>query len=111
MSSRRSSFNEVNDWAPDLANCRKPSVKSKNRVVTWGSRAWDIFNVNMKEVPIETLCQTNILSDLFIYPEGISNEVFKVFCDVVEGQLPIITEKSQDKGVLYLNNSSKHHSL
>ena len=105
--SHRELLLEIKNWIYDItnqafsANCLKPSVKSKNRVVTWGSRAWDIFNVNMKEVPIETFCQTNILSNLLIYPEGVSNDVFKVFCDVVDGQFPIITENSQDKGIIF----------
>ena len=97
--------NLSSDEISDIANCLKPTVKSKNRVVTWGSRAWDIFNVNMKEVPIETFCQTNILSNLLIYPEGVSNDVFKVFCDVVDGQFPIITENSQDKGMIFFQKN------
>ena len=58
----------------NLANCILSTVRPQNRVVTWGTNKWVATNVKIKDVPLKSFCEKNIISNYFIWPEEIDFE-------------------------------------
>ena len=68
-----------------LAGCEIPSVRPQNRIITWASSAWDNKQTNFKDIPIEKLCQKNLIKDQFIWPRPIDVNTFNSYCNTVDG--------------------------
>ena len=73
-----------------LAGCEIPSVRPQNRVITWGSSAWDSKKTNFKDIPIKKLCQKNLIKDQLIWPRPISVNTFNSYCNIVDGTFTCI---------------------
>ena len=71
----------------ELGKCIKPSVRSENRIVTWGSRAWQYNKMKpLKDIPLNEFCEENY-SNIFIWPEGITFNRLEHFCGVLDGKI------------------------
>ena len=68
-----------------LAGCEISTVRPQNRVITWASSAWDSKKTNFKNVPIEKLCQKNLIKDQLIWPRSIDVNTFDSYCNIVDG--------------------------
>ena len=69
----------------DIANCVKATIPF-NRVVTWVSKAWKLVKMDpLIDVPLESLCQKNLLLNKFFWTENIGHDTLSYFCEVVDG--------------------------
>ena len=68
-----------------LAGCEISSVRPQNRVITWDSSAWDSKKTNFKDIPIEKLCQKNLIKHQFIWPRSIDPNTLNSYCKTVDG--------------------------
>ena len=68
-----------------IANCEIATVRPRNRVVTWGSNAWDVKEVNFKEVEMKELCEQNLVLNQFIWPRAIDFNTFNSYCKAIDG--------------------------
>ena len=71
-----------------LATCEVSSLRPQNRVITWKSSAWKaIGETNIKNVPLEGLCEKNLIIDQFIWPREIAFNTFNSLCMTMNGVL------------------------
>ena len=69
-----------------LGTCNRSSLRPQNRVITWKSNAWQATSkTNFKDVPIEKLCQENLVLDQFIWPRSIDFDSFNSMCRTIDG--------------------------
>ena len=69
-----------------LANCEIATLRPKNRVITWGSSAWDGNEVNFKEVELNELCEQNLISNQFLWPRPTDFHTFNSYCNAMDGK-------------------------
>ena len=72
-----------------LAKCEISTLRPQNRVVTWGSRTWDAQNANFKDVPLEKMCEQNLVLNQLIWPRSITFHKFNSYCSAFNGKLLI----------------------
>ena len=73
----------------DLATCKIASLRPQNRVITWKSNAWQATKeTDFKDIPIEKLCQKNLVLDQFIWPIAIDFDSFNNICRTIDGMFP-----------------------
>ena len=71
-----------------LATCEVSSLRPQNRVITWKSSAWKATGeTNIKNVPLEGLCEKNLIIDQFIWPREIAFNAFNSLCMTMNGVL------------------------
>ena len=71
-----------------LATCEVSSLRLQNRVITWKSSAWKATGkTNIKNVPLEGLCEKNLIIDQFIWPREIAFNTFNSLCMTMNGVL------------------------
>ena len=84
-----------------IAGCEISTVRPQNRVITWASSAWDSKKTNFKDIPIEKLCQKNLIKDQLIWPRSIDVNSFDSYCNIVDGIY--LSNTILDKNYLYHN--------
>ena len=72
-----------------IANCKVPSVKVENQLVTWKSNAWVATEVTFTDIPSKELCQRNGIAHKFILQREVSYSTFSSYCDTFDGILPL----------------------
>ena len=71
-----------------LGTCEVSSLRPQNRVITWKSSAWKATGeTNIKNVPLEGLCEKNLIIDQFIWPREIAFNTFNSLCMTMNGVL------------------------
>ena len=70
-----------------LANCQIATLRPKNRVITWGSNAWDAKEINFKEVKLIELCEQNLVFNQLIWPRAIDFNTFNSYCQAMDGKV------------------------
>ena len=70
-----------------LANCHIATLRPKNRVITWGSNAWDAKEINFKEVELIELCEQNLVFNQLIWPRAIDFNTFNSYCQAMDGKV------------------------
>ena len=90
-----------------LALCNITTLRPQNRVVTWESETQPIFSdskvtddwiankVTFKDIPLESLCQKNIISNQFIWPRSIDYFQLNDYCHTMGALIPIINNNDQ----------------
>ena len=69
-----------------LAKCEISTLRPQNRVITWGSRSWVAQKANYKDVPLEKLCEENLILNQLIWPRGIDFYSFNSYCSTIDGK-------------------------
>ena len=73
-----------------LANCEISTLRPQNRVITWGSRSWVAQKVNYNDVPLEKLCEQNLVLNNLIWPRAITFYNFNSYCSTIDGEYSLI---------------------
>ena len=74
-----------------LATCEVSSLRPQNRVIIWKSSAWKATGeTNIKNVPLEELCEKNLIIDQFIWPRPIDFTTFNSLCKTMNGMLLLL---------------------
>ena len=83
-----------------MANCDVSTIKSQNRILTWKIEDWKLSGqTTISDIPLSELCQTNIVSNLLIWPRPIDLEKLGSYCSLVDGIPPLVYKSSQKKEV------------
>ena len=91
-----------------IANCITSTLRPQNRVVTWEHEtilqsysqskigdAWFVNKANILSIPLENLCQKNIISNQFIWPRISTYVEFTNYCNTMNAIPPIIYQRDQ----------------
>ena len=71
-----------------LAPCEVSSLRPQNKLIAWKSSAWKaIGETNIRNVPLEGLCEKNLIIDQFIWPREIAFNTFNSLCMTMNGVL------------------------
>ena len=83
-----------------LANCDILSTNSQSRILTWKTEDWKLSGqTSISDIPLNDLCQKNIVSNQLIWPRNINFEKFSSYCNLINGIPPLIYKNSQKKEV------------
>ena len=69
----------------DIAKCVVTSLKPDNRVITWGSVEWIAKQATVKDIPLQNLCDENLILNQFIWPRRINYNSFSTYCHTIHG--------------------------
>ena len=99
-----------------LATCEVSSLRPQNRVITWKSSAWKaIGKTHIKNVPLEELCEKNLIIDQFIWPREIDFTTFNSLCKTMNGMLSSLFSFNQSWRMNFYNHHIrrifKSHSI
>lgn len=71
-----------------LAACEVSSLRPQNRVITWKSNTGRATRrITIKDVPLETLCEKNLVINQFIWPRAIDFNKFNSLCMTIDGTI------------------------
>ena len=68
-----------------LSNCEIETLRPENRVITWGSSAWDWNVVDLKEVKLNRFCEPNLIINQFVWPKAIDFHTLYNYCQLISG--------------------------
>ena len=88
------------DEIQNLANCRVPTLKQQNLVVNWNVDDWKLNGyTTVEDIPLNEICQKDIISNQLIWPREIDFETFSHYCNSIDGIPPFILTNSQKNEV------------
>ena len=72
-----------------LARCKVSTLRQNNQVIAWESTAWLARQSNLKDIPLNDLCNENVITGKFIWPRYIDFNTFNSYCSTIDGLLYI----------------------